>query len=95
MNNVMGGSSSLTNYVIYYHFCKPDLNQTGVPQEDEFDRAKEQQDLVLEEVVPKLNKEATKLVDVYNLTDIIDVEILDSLNDEAISVLKASPDVLP
>lgn len=49
----------------------------------------------MEEVVPKLNKEATKLVDVYNLTDIIDLEILDSLNDEAISVLKASPDVLP
>lgn len=91
----MSGSSSLTNYVISYHFCKTDLNQTGVPQEDEFDRAKEQQDLVLEEVVPKMNKEATKLVDVYNLTDIIDLEILDSLNEEAISVLKASPDVLP
>lgn len=91
----MSESCSLTNYAISYRFCKSDLNQTGVPEEDEFDRAKEQQDLVLEEVVPKLNKEATKLVDVYNLTDIIDLEILDSLNDEAISVLKASPDVLP
>lgn len=91
----MSKSSSLTNYAISYHSCKSDLNQTGVPQEDEFDRAKEQQDLVLEEVVPKMNKEATKLVDVYNLTDIIDLEILDSLNEEAISVLKASPDVLP
>lgn len=90
----MSESSSLTNYVISYHSCKSDLNQTPA-QEDEFDRAKEEQDMVMEEVVPKLNKEATKLVDVYNLTDIIDLEILDSLNDEAISVLKASPDVLP
>lgn len=71
-----------------------DLNQTDAPQEDEFDRAKEQQDLVLGELVPKMNKEATKLVDVYNLTDLIDSDTLGSLNDEAINVLKASPEAL-
>lgn len=64
-------------------------------EEDEFDRAKEQQDHVLEELVPKMNKEATKLVDVYNLEELIGFEVLNILNEEAINVLKCSPDDLP
>lgn len=80
---------------IFFSSVNVDLNQTGAPQEDEFDRAKEQQDLVLEEMVPKMNKDATKLVDVYNLTELIDLDTLESLNDEAINVLKSSPEVLP
>lgn len=62
---------------------------------DEFDRAKEQQDHALEELVPKMNKEATKLIDVYTMDSLIDSDILDSLKEEAINVLKANPDDLP
>lgn len=45
--------------------------------------------------MPKMNKDATKLVDVYNLAEIIDLDTLESLNEEAINVLKSSPEVLP
>lgn len=62
---------------------------------DEFDRVKEQQDNVLGELVPKMNQEATKLIDVYTMDELIDFDVLDSLKDEAINVLKTSPDDLP
>lgn len=58
--------------------------------EDDFDKSKIQQDQHLGEIVPKMNKEAKKLVDVYKLTELIDSEALDCLNDEAMSVLKTS-----
>lgn len=88
-------SKKCADTIFLYSYANADLNQTGAPQEDEFDRAKEQQDLVLEELVPKMNKDATKLVDVYNLAEIIDLDTLESLNEEAINVLKSSPEVLP
>lgn len=59
-------------------------------QEDEFDKAKIQQDQHLEEIIPRMNKEAKKLVDVYKLTDLIEPEALDCLDDEAVNVLKTS-----
>lgn len=62
---------------------------------DEFDRAKEQQDHVLEELVPKMNKDATKLIDVYSMNDLIESDVLDSLKEDAIGVLKSNPDDLP
>lgn len=71
------------------------MNQSLVEQKDEFDEAKEQQDQILAGMVPTMNKEATKLVDVYRIPDLIERDILDSLNDEAISVLKADPTDLP
>lgn len=81
------------SYALCHNFI--DINQTVVKEEDEFDRAKEQQDHVLEELVPKMNKEATRLVDVYNLEELIGSDILDSLKDEAIKILKSDPDDLP
>lgn len=72
-----------------------DINQSEVKEVDEFDRAKEEQDNVLEELVPKMNKEATKLVDVYNLEELIGLDVLNILDDEAIKVLKCNPDDLP
>lgn len=42
-----------------------------------------------------MNKEATRLIDVYNLDELIGSDILDSLRDEAIKVLKSDPDDLP
>lgn len=84
--------------IIDFAFIKiqySELSQTYEKELDEFDRAKEQQDHVLEEIVPKMNKEATKLIDVYTINDLIESDVLDSLKDEAINVLKASPDDLP
>lgn len=72
-----------------------DINQSAVEQQDEFDRTKEQQDQLLEEMVPRMNKEAARLVDVYRLIDLIDTDLLDRLDNEAIAVLKGPPDDLP
>lgn len=74
-------------------FCFAEIHNSlvGTTGEDEFDKVKTEQDQILEDMVPKMNKEATKLVDVYRLTDLIGEEILDSLRDDAIKVLKASP----
>lgn len=72
-----------------------DIIQSYENELDEFDRAKEQQDHVLEDIVPKMNKEAAKLIDVYKMDDLIDSDVLISLKEEAISVLKTNPDDLP
>lgn len=72
-----------------------EISQSLEKELDEFDRAKEQQDHVLEELVPKMNKEATKLTDVYSMDELIESDVLDSLKDDAINVLKANPDDLP
>lgn len=72
-----------------------DISQSYEKELDEFDRAKEQQEHVLEELVPKMNKEAAKLVDVYTMDELIDSDVLNSLKEEAITVLKANPDDLP
>lgn len=50
---------------------------------------------MLEGLVPKMNKDATKLGDVYDLKEIIGLDILESVKDEAINVLKTNPDDLP
>lgn len=46
-------------------------------------------------MIPKMNKEATKLVDVYNIEELVGVEILESLKEEALNILKTDPDELP
>lgn len=63
--------------------------------EDAFDREKGHQDQLLVDMIPKMNKEATKLVDVYNLEELIGVEILESLKEDALNVLKTDPDEIP
>lgn len=72
-----------------------ELSQSYERELDEFDRAKEQQDHVLEELVPKMNKEATKLIDVYTMNDLIESDVLDNLKEDAINLLKSNPDDLP
>lgn len=69
---------------------KLDIGQSSIKQKDEFDREKEEQDHILEKLVPKMNKEATKLIDVYNLEDLIDEDVLESLNEEALDVLRTN-----
>lgn len=62
---------------------------------DEFDKVKKEQDQILEDMVPKMNKEATKLIDVYNLPELVGKDVLESLKSDAITVLKTNPDDLP
>lgn len=63
--------------------------------EDEFDKAKIQQDRILEEMVPPVNKEAAKLTEVYNIPQIIEPEILNDLDEEALNLLKRPINELP
>lgn len=42
-----------------------------------------------------MNKEATKLIDVYNLSELVGADVLDSLKSDAIQLLKTKPDDLP
>lgn len=42
-----------------------------------------------------MNKEATKLIEVYNLIELIGKDVLDSLKSDAIKLLKTKPDDLP
>ncbi|XP_055308619.1 uncharacterized protein LOC129572634 isoform X2 [Sitodiplosis mosellana] len=72
-----------------------DISQNHIVKKDEFDRGKEEQDHILQELVPKMNADATKLIDVYNLNELIDVDILESLNDAALKVLGTSSQDLP
>lgn len=80
---------------LFAYIIISDINQSAIEKHDDFDRTKEQQDQLLEDMVPKMNKEATRLVDVYRIADLIDANVLDHLDNEAIAVLKASPDDLP
>lgn len=46
-------------------------------------------------MMPRMNKEATKLVEVYKLSELIEANVLASLNDEALRVLKSTRDDMP
>lgn len=81
--------------ILFWIFVLLEISQSYEKELDEFDRVKEQQDHVMAELVPKMNKDATKLIEVYSMTDLIESDVLDSLKDDAINVLKANPDDLP
>lgn len=67
----------------------------SLEKEDEFDKEKIEQDRIMEEMMPQMNKEAVKLNEVYKIADIIEPKILDSLNDDAVKLLKMSADEMP
>lgn len=46
-------------------------------------------------MVPRMNKEATKLADVYKIEELIEKEALDSLDADAVRVLKTNVEDLP
>lgn len=74
-----------------YNVCELDFSQLGNEHQDEFDKTKQQQEQILEEIVPKINMEAIKLGDVYSLENLIELEVVNCLKEEAINVLKTSP----
>lgn len=46
-------------------------------------------------MVPKMNKEATKLFDVYKINELIEPDVLNSLDEDAVKLLKTPIKDLP
>lgn len=46
-------------------------------------------------MVPKMNKEATKLQDVYKINDLLEADVLKSLDEDAVKLLKTPMKDLP
>lgn len=68
---------------------------TGTGEKDAFDVAQAEREEVMRTMVPKLNAEAKRLEDVYQLGDLIDEGLLQRMNDDALAVLNADRDDLP
>lgn len=66
------------------------LNEVSVKDEtdDEFDKGMKQRENDLKSMVPTCNKDATSLDEVYNLDDLIDEDLLQRLDNDAIRVLE-------
>lgn len=72
-----------------------EINNQTEDAEDKFDLAKIEQDQQLEDMVPKMNKEATKLQDVYKINDLLEADVLKSLDEDAVKLLKTPMKDLP
>lgn len=55
--------------------------------EDEFDKKRMMGELFLESRLPKVNKTATKLSEIYQLDDLIDMSLFNRMDEEALAVL--------
>lgn len=55
--------------------------------EDEFDKKRLMGELFLESRIPKVNKNATTMLEVYQLEDLIDPSLLNRMDEEALAVL--------
>lgn len=81
--------------------CKKDINliteisTQKAEDDDKFDVSKIEQDQQLEQMVPKMNKEATKLIDVYRIDELIESDVLNSLDGDAVKLLKTPMKDLP
>lgn len=55
--------------------------------EDEFDKKRLIGELFLESRLPRMNKTAVTINEIYQLTDLIDESLLNRMDDEALAVL--------
>lgn len=55
--------------------------------EDEFDKKRLMGELFLESRIPKLNKTAVTINEIYQLSDLIDDSLLNRMDEEALAVL--------
>ncbi len=55
--------------------------------EDEFDKKRLMGELFLESRIPKVNKLAATISEVYKLNDLIDSSLLNRMDEEALAVL--------
>lgn len=68
---------------------------TGTAERDAFDDAIAEREEVMKTILPKMNIEATRVEEVYQLTDLIDEDLLARMNDDALAVLRAERADLP
>lgn len=64
-------------------------------EKDTFDDGQLQRQSHLEAIAPPLNKNAKELSNVYNISELIGENLLERLENEALEVLKTSPENLP
>lgn len=55
--------------------------------EDDFDKKRLLGELFLESRIPKVNKTAVTINEIYQLSDLIDVSLLNRMDEEALAVL--------
>lgn len=55
--------------------------------EDEFDKKRLMGELFMESRIPKLNKTAVTINEIYQLSDLIDDSLLNRMDEEALAVL--------
>lgn len=72
-----------------------EIMESKTSVEDDFDVKRKQQEESLSLMLPPLKKEAKKIDEIYTLTELIDVSLLDRLNDEALEILKTAPAHMP
>lgn len=72
-----------------------DTLPSAVPEKDEFDHGTAEREEQQKAMLPTFNATATKLGDVYTLTDLISDDLLNRLESDAIEVLKSSREELP
>lgn len=72
-----------------------DTLPSAVPEKDEFDHGTAEREEQQKAMLPKYNADATKLGDVYTLTELISADLLERLESDAHEVLKTSRDQLP
>lgn len=72
-----------------------DTLPSAVPEKDEFDHGTAEREEQQKAMLPKFNASATKLGDVYTLTDLISSDLLDRLESDALEVIKCTREELP
>lgn len=72
-----------------------EIMESKASVKDQFDVKRKQQEETLSLMLPPLNKEAKKIEEIYALTELIDVSLLERLNDEALEILKTAPEHMP
>lgn len=55
--------------------------------EDDFDKKRLLGELFLESRIPKVNKTAVTMNEIYQLSDLIDISLLNRMDEEALAVL--------
>lgn len=73
----------------------PEASDAADGVKDAFDEAQAERELSLKSIMPKLNETATRLEDVYRLSDLIDEDLLRRMDSDALAVLGTERADLP
>lgn len=72
-----------------------DTLPAAIPEKDEFDLGTAEREEQQKAMLPRMNAAATKLGDIYTLTDLISSDLLDRLESDALEVLSTAREELP